>query len=81
MIKLLPLIFFILISCNEITKKSQYKELAQKKANEKNCDSEIELLLTHDRTELWASYHNKDKQLLCVFTCMNKVCIYSTERD
>ena len=75
------LIFFILLSCSEVSQQNKYKELAFEQAVLKNCDTEIELLLTHDKTELWASYHNKDKNLLCVFTCVNDVCMFSTERD
>ena len=81
MLRYFILIFFILLSCSEVSQQNKYKELASEQAVSKNCDTEIELLLTHDKTELWASYHKKDKNLLCVFTCVNDVCMFSTERD
>ena len=81
--------FFILISfllfascsesSNEISKK--YEDLALKKALEKDCNTEIELLLTHEKTELWASYSKTDSTLLCLYTCVNNVCMFSTEKD
>jgi|TARA_E500000081_G_scaffold67433_1_gene69461 hypothetical protein len=77
--KLLLLFALVLFSCSENT--NVYEELAVKKAGEKNCNPVVELLLTYEDTELWSSYHNKDTQLLCVFTCVNDVCMFSTERD
>tara|TARA_B100001027_G_scaffold111505_1_gene76907 strand:- start:1497 stop:1742 length:246 start_codon:yes stop_codon:yes gene_type:complete len=81
MYKLFVIIFFVLLSCSEIVERSKYREMASELASKKNCDPNIELLLTHEKTELWASYHNKDKKLLCVLTCVNDVCMFSTERD
>ena len=80
----LILISFILFascseSSNEISKK--YEDLALKKALEKDCNPEIELLLTHEKTELWASYSKTDSTLLCLYTCVNNVCMFSTEKD
>jgi len=82
--KLLILISFILFascseSSNEISKK--YEDLALKKALEKDCSMDIELLLTHEETELWASYSKTDSTLLCLYTCVNNVCMFSTEKD
>ena len=74
-------VFFVFISCSEIIDRNKYQELATEQAIKRNCDTNVELLLKHDKTELWASYHNKDKNLLCVFTCVNDVCMFSTERD
>ena len=75
--------FFLFVSCsessNEISKK--YEDLALKKALEKDCNSEIELLLTHEETELWASYSKTDSTLLCLYTCVNNTCMFSTEKD
>ena len=75
--------FILFASCsessNEISKK--YEDLALKKALEKDCNPEIELLLTHDETELWASYSKTDSTLLCLYTCVNNVCMFSTEKD
>ena len=75
--------FFLFVSCsessNEISKK--YEDLALKKALEKDCNLEIELLLTHEETELWASYSKTDSTLLCLYTCVNNVCMFSTEKD
>ena len=65
----------------QIIEKNKYRELASEQASKKNCDANVELLLKHEKTELWASYHNKDKKLLCVLTCVNDVCMFSTERD
>ena len=81
MYKFFIIILFVLLSCSEIVERSKYKEMASELASKKNCDPNIELLLTHEKTELWASYHNKDKKLLCVLTCVNDVCMFSTERD
>ena len=81
MYKILIFIFFVLLSCSEIIEKNKYRELASEQASKKNCDANVELLLKHEKTELWASYHNKDKKLLCVLTCVNDVCMFSTERD
>ena len=69
-----------ILSCSE-SNKQMYESLAIEKANEKNCNSNVELLLTYEKTELWSSFHNKDQKLLCVFTCVNEVCMFSTERD
>ncbi len=82
--KFLILISFLLFtfcseSSNKISKK--YEDLALKKALEKNCNSEIELLLTYEETELWASYSKTDSALLCLYTCVNDVCMFSTEKD
>jgi len=75
--------FLLFTSCsessNEISKK--YEDLALKKALEKDCNSEIELLLTHEETELWASYSKTDSTLLCLYTCVNNTCMFSTEKD
>ena len=75
--------FLLFASCsessNEISKK--YEDLALKKASEKDCNPEIELLLTHEETELWASYSKTDSTLLCLYTCVNNTCIFSTEKD
>ena len=75
--------FILFASCsessNEISKK--YEDLALKKALEKDCNPEIELLLTHEETELWASYSKTDSTLLCLYTCVNNVCMFSTEKD
>lgn len=75
--------FLLFASCsessNEISKK--YEDLALKKALEKDCNSEIELLLTHEETELWASYSKTDNTLLCLYTCVNNTCMFSTEKD
>ena len=75
--------FFLFASCsessNEISKK--YEDLALKKALEKDCNLEIELLLTHEETELWASYSKTDSTLLCLYTCVNNICMFSTEKD
>ena len=65
-------VFFVFISCSEIIDRNKYQELATEQAIKKNCDTNVELLLKH---------HNKDKNLLCVFTCVNDVCMFSTERD
>ena len=59
----------------------KYEDLALKKALEKDCNPEIELLLTHEETELWASYSKTDSTLLCLYTCVNNVCMFSTEKD
>ena len=56
---------------------SKLAKFLAEKANEKNCNSSVELLLTYEKTELWSSYHNKDQKLLCVFTCVNEVCTVS----
>ncbi len=82
--KFLILISFLLFtfcseSSNEISKK--YEDLALKKALEKDCNTEIELLLTHEETELWASYSKTDSTLLCLYTCVNYLCMFSTEKD
>ena len=75
--------FILFASCsessNEISKK--YEDLALKKALEKDCNPEIELLLTHEETELWASYSKTDSTLLCLYTCVNNTCMFSTEKD
>tara|TARA_B100001175_G_C19469402_1_gene620912 strand:- start:1242 stop:1496 length:255 start_codon:yes stop_codon:yes gene_type:complete len=75
--------FLLFASCsessNEISKK--YEDLALKKALEKDCNPEIELLLTHEETELWASYSKTDNTLLCLYTCVNNTCMFSTEKD
>ena len=75
--------FLLFASCseslNEISKK--YEDLALKKALEKDCNPEIELLLTHEETELWASYSKTDSTLLCLYTCVNNTCMFSTEKD
>ena len=75
--------FLLFASCsessNEISKK--YEDLALKKALEKDCNTEIELLLTHEETELWASYSKTDSTVLCLYTCVNDVCMFSTEKD
>jgi len=75
--------FLLFVSCsessNEISKK--YEDLALKKALEKDCNPEIELLLTHEETELWASYSKTDNTLLCLYTCVNNTCMFSTEKD
>jgi len=42
---------------------------------------DIELLLTHEETELWVSYSKTDSSLLCLYTCVNDVCMFSTEKD
>ena len=81
MYKIFIIIFFIFLSCSEIIEKNKYRELASEQASKKNCDANVELLLKHEKTELWASYHSKDKNLLCVLTCINDVCMFSTERD
>tara|TARA_B100000929_G_scaffold279801_1_gene257264 strand:+ start:614 stop:868 length:255 start_codon:yes stop_codon:yes gene_type:complete len=75
--------FVLFVSCAESADKTsnKYEELALKKALEKNCNEEIELLLTHDETELWASYNKTDNSLLCLYTCVNDVCMFSTEKD
>ena len=52
------------MSCSEIIETNKYRELASEQASKKNCDANVELLLKHEKTELWASYHNKDKNLL-----------------
>tara|TARA_B100000965_G_C19205534_1_gene589286 strand:+ start:63 stop:302 length:240 start_codon:yes stop_codon:yes gene_type:complete len=70
--------FFLLLSCSE---SNRYESLALAKAKEKDCSQEIELLLTHENTELWASYSKKDSSLLCLYTCVNDVCMFSTEKD
>jgi|TARA_Y100000996_G_scaffold413263_1_gene401104 hypothetical protein len=70
--------FFLLLSCSDSNK---YESLALEKAKEKDCNQEIELLLTHEDTELWASYSKKDSSLLCLFTCVNDACMFSTEKD
>ena len=75
--------FLLFASCsessNEISQK--YKDLALKKALEKDCNMDIELLLTHEETELWVSYSKTDSSLLCLYTCVNDVCMFSTEKD
>ena len=80
---LILVLFILFASCsessNEISKK--YEDLALKKALEKDCNPEIELLLTHDETELWASYSKTDSTVLCLYTCVNNVCMFSTEKD
>ena len=75
--------FVLFVSCAESADKTsnKYEELALKKALEKNCNEEIELLLIHDETELWASYNKTDNSLLCLYTCVNDVCMFSTEKD
>jgi hypothetical protein len=65
-------------SCSE---KIEYKELASEKAKEMNCMADIELLVKNDNVELWASYSQSEEGLLCVYTCKNDICYYSTERD
>ena len=82
--KFLILISFLLFascseSSNEISQK--YEDLALKKALEKDCNMDIELLLTHEETELWVSYSKTDSSLLCLYTCVNDVCMFSTEND
>ncbi len=80
---LILVLFILFASCsessNEISKK--YEDLALKKALEKDCNPEIELLLTHEETELWASYSKTDSTMLCLYTCVNNVCMFSTEKD
>ena len=80
---LILVLFILFASCsessNEISKK--YEDLALKKALEKDCNPEIELLLTHEETELWASYSKTDSTLLCLYTCVNNTCMFSTEKD
>ena len=51
------------------------------KTKEKDCNTEIELLLTHEETALWASYSKTDSTVLCLYTCVNDVCMFSTEKD
>ena len=76
------IVVFFFTSCSEIfDEKYIYEDKAREKAIEKKCDPEIELLLVHDKTELWASYSIKDEKLLCLYTCVNEVCMFSTERD
>ena len=70
--------FFLLISCSD---SNMYESLAIEKAKERDCSLEIELLLTYEDTELWASYSKKDSSLLCLFTCVNDACMFSTEKD
>jgi hypothetical protein len=55
--------------------------LAAEKAKEMNCMEDIELLVKNDNVELWASYSQSENGLLCVYTCKNDICYYSTERD
>ena len=52
-----------------------------KQEKKKNCKPEVELLLQHEDTELWASYSNYDSSLLCLYTCKNNTCTFSTEQD
>ena len=75
--------FFLFASCSESSNENskKYEDLALKKALEKDCNPEIELLLTHEETELWASYSKTDSTLLCLYTCVNNVCMFSTEKD
>ena len=58
MYKISIFIFFVLLSCSEIIETNKYRELASEQASKKNCDANVELLLKHEKTELWASYHN-----------------------
>jgi len=46
-----------------------------------DCKDDVELLVKNENVELWASYNNVDTQLLCVYTCKDGKCYYSTERD
>lgn len=69
---------FILSSCSE---KIEFKNLAIQKAIEMDCKDDVELLVKNENVELWASYNNVDTQLLCVYTCKDGKCFYSTERD
>ena len=55
MYKISIFIFFVLFSCSEIIETNKYRELASEQASKKNCDANVELLLKHEKTELWAS--------------------------
>ena len=70
--------FFLFSSCSD---QENFKQIAIKQAQEKNCKPEVELLLQHEDTELWASYSNYNSSLLCLYTCKNNTCTFSTERD
>jgi hypothetical protein len=70
--------FFLSASCSD---QENFKQIAIKQAQEKNCKPEVELLLQHEDTELWASYSNYDSSLLCLYTCKNNKCTFSTEQD
>ena len=70
--------FFLFSSCSD---QENFKQIAIKQAQEKNCKPEVELLLQHEDTELWASYSNYDSSLLCLYTCKNNTCTFSTEQD
>jgi len=73
--------FILLILFYSCSEKIEYKELAAEKAKEMNCKENIELLVKNDNVELWASYSQSEEGLLCVYTCKNNICYYSTERD
>ena len=72
------LLFFLFANCSD---QQNYKSIAIEKAQERDCKTDIELLITHEETELWASYNTFDPSLLCLFTCKNEVCIFSTEKE
>ena len=76
MYKISIFIFFVLLSCSEIIETNKYRELASEQASKKNCDANVELLLKHEKTELWASYHNKDKNLFITFYLYQSFLIY-----
>ena len=70
--------YILFSSCSE---KIEFRELAADKAKEMNCMEDIELLVKNDDVELWASYSKLEEGLLCVYTCKNGNCFYSSERD
>lgn len=74
----LCILFFFTSACSE---KIKYKDLAVQKSIEMNCESNVELLVHHEETELWASHSKTEKDLLCVYMCKKNFCSYSTERD
>ena len=77
----LLLCFILCILLSSCSEKIEFKGVAAEKANEMNCMEDIELLIKNDDVELWASYSNLEEGLLCLYTCKNSNCFYSTERD
>ena len=73
--------FILLILFYACSERIVYEELASEKAKEMNCMEDIELLVKNSNVELWASYSQSEEGLLCVYTCKNDICYYSTERD
>ena len=81
MVNKLILSLIVVVTLYSCAEKIEFKDLALKQEKEMNCKEDIELLVKNEKVELWASYSNLNSKLLCVYTCKNDMCFYSTESD